>query len=258
MTDSKSKSGDNSKVVVVTGAGSGIGRAVALAFLDNGDKVALLGRRQSPLEETISQSSASESAMALPADVTSEENVVAAFAAVAKHFGRIDVLFNNAGIFPKSASFEETAFADWETAVDINLNGSFLCAREAFRYMKDQDPMGGRIINNGSISAHAPRPQSAGYTTTKHAINGLTKSIVLDGRPYNIACGQIDIGNAATQLLAGVASEALQANGTVMQEPMMSVDEVADAVLSMADLPLATNIQNMLIMATAMPYVGRG
>jgi len=258
MTDSKSKSGDNSKVVVVTGAGSGVGRAVALAFLDNGDKVALLGRRQSPLEETISQSSASESAMALPADVTSEENVVAAFAAVAKHFGRIDVLFNNAGIFPKSASFEEIALADWETAVDINLNGSFLCAREAFRYMKAQDPMGGRIINNGSISAHAPRPQSAGYTTTKHAINGLTKSIVLDGRPYNIACGQIDIGNAATQLLAGVASEALQANGTVMQEPMMSVDEVADAVLSMADLPLATNIQNMLIMATAMPYVGRG
>ncbi len=258
MTDSKSKSGDNSKVVVVTGAGSGVGRAVALAFLDNGDKVALLGRRQSPLEETISQSSASESAMALPADVTSEENVVAAFAAVAKHFGRIDVLFNNAGIFPKSASFEEIALADWETAVDINLNGSFLCAREAFRYMKAQDPMGGRIINNGSISAHAPRPQSAGYTTTKHAINGLTKSIVLDGRPYNIACGQIDIGNAATQLLAGVASEALQANGTVMQEPMMSVDEVADAVLSMANLPLATNIQNMLIMATAMPYVGRG
>lgn len=258
MKDSKSKSGDNSKVVVVTGAGSGIGRAVALAFLDNGDKVALLGRRQSPLEETISQSSASESAMALPADVTSEENVVAAFAAVAKHFGRIDVLFNNAGIFPKSASFEEIALADWETAVDINLNGSFLCAREAFRYMKAQDPMGGRIINNGSISAHAPRPQSAGYTTTKHAINGLTKSIVLDGRPYNIACGQIDIGNAATQLLAGVASEALQANGTVMQEPMMSVDEVADAVLSMANLPLATNIQNMLIMATAMPYVGRG
>lgn len=258
MTDSKSKSGDNSKVVVVTGAGSGIGRAVALAFLDNGDKVALLGRRQSPLEETISQSSASESAMALPADVTSEENVVAAFAAVAKHFGRIDVLFNNAGIFPKSASFEEIALADWETAVDINLNGSFLCAREAFRYMKAQDPMGGRIINNGSISAHAPRPQSASYTTTKHAINGLTKSIVLDGRPYNIACGQIDIGNAATQLLAGVASEALQANGTVMQEPMMSVDEVADAVLSMANLPLATNIQNMLIMATAMPYVGRG
>lgn len=258
MKDSKSKSGDNSKVVVVTGAGSGIGRAVALAFLDNGDKVALLGRRQSPLEETISQSSASESAMALPADVTSEENVVAAFAAVAKHFGRIDVLFNNAGIFPQSASFEEIALADWETAVDINLNGSFLCAREAFRYMKAQDPMGGRIINNGSISAHAPRPKSAGYTTTKHAINGLTKSIVLDGRPYNIACGQIDIGNAATQLLAGVASEALQANGTVMQEPMMSVDEVADAVLSMADLPLATNIQNMLIMATAMPYVGRG
>jgi NAD(P)-dependent dehydrogenase (short-subunit alcohol dehydrogenase family) len=245
-------------VVVVTGAGSGIGRAVALAFLDNGDKVALLGRRQSPLKETISQSSASESAMALPADVTSEQNVVAAFAAVAKHFGRIDVLFNNAGIFPKSASFEEIALADWETAVDINLNGSFLCAREAFRYMKAQDPMGGRIINNGSISAHAPRPKSAGYTTTKHAINGLTKSIVLDGRPYNIACGQIDIGNAATQLLAGVASEALQANGTVMQEPMMSVDEVADAVLSMADLPLATNIQNMLIMATAMPYVGRG
>jgi NAD(P)-dependent dehydrogenase (short-subunit alcohol dehydrogenase family) len=245
-------------VVVVTGAGSGIGRAVALAFLDNGDKVALLGRRQSPLKETISQSSASESAMALPADVTSEQNVVAAFAAVAKHFGRIDVLFNNAGIFPQSASFEEIALADWETAVDINLNGSFLCAREAFRYMKAQDPMGGRIINNGSISAHAPRPKSAGYTTTKHAINGLTKSIVLDGRPYNIACGQIDIGNAATQLLAGVASEALQANGTVMQEPMMSVDEVADAVLSMADLPLATNIQNMLIMATAMPYVGRG
>jgi NAD(P)-dependent dehydrogenase (short-subunit alcohol dehydrogenase family) len=258
MADSKTQSDHNSKVVVVTGAGSGIGRAVALAFLERGDKVALLGRRQSPLEETISQSSVSESAMALPTDVTSEENVVGAFAAVAENFGRVDLLFNNAGIFPKSASFEEIALADWEMAVDINLNGSFLCAREAFRHMKTQDPMGGRIINNGSISAHAPRPRSAGYTTTKHAINGLTKSIVLDGRPYNIACGQIDIGNAATQMLVGVATEALQANGTVMQEPTMSVDEVADAVLSMADLPLATNIQNLLIMATAMPYVGRG
>jgi NADP-dependent 3-hydroxy acid dehydrogenase YdfG len=143
-------------------------------------------------------------------------------------------------------------------AVDINLNGSFLCAREAFRHMRTQDPMGGRIINNGSISAHAPRPHSAGYTTTKHAINGLTKAIVLDGRAYNIACGQIDIGNAATEMLAGVATEALQANGSVMQEPMMSVDQVADAVLHMADLPLATNIQNLVIMATAMPYVGRG
>ena len=168
------------------------------------------------------------------------------------------MLFNNAGIFPQSASFEEIALADWETAVDINLNGSFLCAREAFRHMKAQNPQGGRIINNGSISAHAPRPQSAGYTTTKHAINGLTKSIALDGRPYNIACGQIDIGNAATQMLTGVATEALQANGTVMQEPMMNVDEVADAVLHMAGLPLETNIQNLMIMATTMPYVGRG
>jgi NAD(P)-dependent dehydrogenase (short-subunit alcohol dehydrogenase family) len=258
MADSKSQSDHNSKVVVITGAGSGIGRAVALAFLERNDKVVLLGRRQSALEETISQSSATESAMQLPTDVTSEVNVVAAFAAVAEHFGRIDVLFNNAGIFPQSASFEEIALTDWEMAVDVNLNGSFLCAREAFRHMKSQDPMGGRIINNGSISAYTPRPHSAGYTTTKHAISGLTKSIALDGRLYNIACGQIDIGNAATQMLAGVATEARQANGTIMQEPTMSVDEVADAVLNMADLPLTTNIQNMLIMATAMPYVGRG
>lgn len=258
MSDSKAGRDDPFKTIVVTGAGSGIGRAVALAFLRRGDKVALLGRRPSSLEETISQSAVPESAIALSADVTSEDNVVAAFAKVAEHFGRIDVLFNNAGIFPQSASFAEIAFSDWEMAVDTNLNGSFLCAREAFRHMQAQDPMGGRIINNGSISAHAPRPHSAGYTTTKHAISGLTKSIVLDGRPYNIVCGQIDIGNAATQLLAGVATEALQANGTVMQEPMMRVDEVADAVLLMADLPLATNIQNMLIMASAMPYVGRG
>jgi NAD(P)-dependent dehydrogenase (short-subunit alcohol dehydrogenase family) len=258
MSDSHSKSGDDPKVVVVTGAGSGIGRAVALAFLNRGDKVALLGRRQSPLEDTMAQSSAAASAMPLPADVTCEDDVAAAFAAVAETFGRIDVLFNNAGIFPKSAPFDEIALVDWEMAVDINLNGSFLCAREAFRHMRTQDPMGGRIINNGSISAHAPRPHSAGYTTTKHAINGLTKAIVLDGRAYNIACGQIDIGNAATEMLAGVATEALQANGSVMQEPMMSVDQVADAVLHMADLPLATNIQNLVIMATAMPYVGRG
>jgi NAD(P)-dependent dehydrogenase (short-subunit alcohol dehydrogenase family) len=258
MSDLNSNSGDDPKVVVVTGAGSGIGRAVALAFLNRGDKVALLGRRQSPLEDTMAQSSASGSAMPLPADVTCEDDVAAAFAAVAENFGRIDVLFNNAGIFPKSAPFDEIALADWEMAVDINLNGSFLCAREAFRHMRTQDPMGGRIINNGSISAHAPRPHSAGYTTTKHAINGLTKAIVLDGRAYNIACGQIDIGNAATEMLAGVATEALQANGSVMQEPMMSVDQVADAVLHMADLPLATNIQNLVIMATAMPYVGRG
>ena len=258
MSDSHSKSGDDPKVVVVTGAGSGIGRAVALAFLNRGDKVALLGRRQSPLEDTMAQSSAAASAMPLPADVPCEDDVAAAFAAVAETFGRIDVLFNNAGIFPKSAPFDEIALVDWEMAVDINLNGSFLCAREAFRHMRTQDPMGGRIINNGSISAHAPRPHSAGYTTTKHAINGLTKAIVLDGRAYNIACGQIDIGNAATEMLAGVATEALQANGSVMQEPMMSVDQVADAVLHMADLPLATNIQNLVIMATAMPYVGRG
>lgn len=258
MADSRPNSGVDPKVVVITGAGSGIGLAVALAFLNRGDRVALLGRRQSTLEATQAQSSAPEGALVLPADVTREDNVVDAFAAVAAHFGRIDVLFNNAGIFPKSTPFEDIAIEDWEMAVDINLNGSFLCAREAFRHMQAQEPMGGRIINNGSISAHAPRPRSAGYTTTKHAINGLTKAIVLDGRAYNIACGQIDIGNAATEMLTGVATEALQANGSVMQEPMMSVDQVADAVLHMADLPLATNIQNLLIMATAMPYVGRG
>lgn len=246
------------KVALVTGAGTGIGRAVALAFLRQGYKVVLAGRRAEPLEAVAVESGAGERALAVPADVGKAESVAALFSKIAEKFGRIDVLFNNAGVSGVGTAFEDITFDSWQNIVNINLTGSFLCAQAAFRMMKDQQPQGGRIVNNGSISAHAPRPNSAPYTSTKHAITGLTKSISLDGRKYNIACGQIDIGNAMTELSARMAKGVPQANGQIAIEPMMDASEVADAVVHMASLPLSTNVQFMTIMATQMPFVGRG
>ena len=245
------------KVALVTGAGTGIGRAVALAFLREGYSVVLVGRRAEPLDAVVSESG-SDRALAVPTDVGKPEEVNALFEKISQTFGRIDVLFNNAGVSAIGTGFEDIAFEAWQRVVDINLTGSFLCAQGAFRMMKNQIPQGGRIINNGSISAHAPRPNSAPYTSTKHAITGLTKSISLDGRKYNIACGQIDIGNALTELSARMAKGVPQANGEIAIEPMMDATEVADSVIHMAALPLSTNVQFMTIMATNMPFVGRG
>jgi NADP-dependent 3-hydroxy acid dehydrogenase YdfG len=247
----------SSKVALVTGAGTGIGRAVALAFLREGYSVVLVGRRVEPLEAVVKESG-SDRALAVPTDVGNPESVAALFTKIHEAFGHIDVLFNNAGVSGIGTNFEDIAFETWQSVVNINLTGSFLCAQGAFRMMKDQTPQGGRIINNGSISAHAPRPNSASYTSTKHAITGLTKSISLDGRKYNIACGQIDIGNALTELSVRMTKGVLQANGEVAVEPMMDATEVADAVIHMAALPLSTNVQFMTIMATKMPFVGRG
>ena len=245
------------KVALVTGAGTGIGKQIALAFLRQGYSVVLAGRRIEPLE-AVAAESGSPHALAVATDVAQPESVAALFAAIQQKFGRLDVLVNNAGISGIGTGFEDIAFDTWKNVVDINLTGSFLCAQAAFKMMKDQTPQGGRIINNGSISAHAPRPSSAPYTATKHAITGLTKSISLDGRKYNIACGQIDIGNALTELSARMAKGVPQANGEIAIEPMMDAKEVADAVIHMAALPLTTNIQFMTIMATKMPFVGRG
>ncbi len=250
------------KVAVITGAGSGIGKQTALAFLEEGYAVALAGRRKDPLEETATQSAAADSrTLVVPTDVSDPAAVSRLFARTKESFGRIDVLFNNAGIFGPSVLFEEFSYKEWKAVVDINLSGAFLCAREAFRVMKHQQPMGGRIINNGSISAHAPRPNSAAYTATKHAITGLTKSLSLDGRKYDIACCQIDIGNAATDLIASIMQEgkgAAQADGSVAVEPSLELDHVARAVVHMANLPLEANVLFMTIMATKMPFIGRG
>lgn len=243
------------QTAIITGAGSGIGKATALAFLDAGWNVALIGRRLSALEEVAGDN---PRAFPVPCDVSNETSVEKGFASVAERFGRIDVLFNNAGIFTPAAPIDEIEVNDWLESVNVNLTGSFLCARAAFKQMRAQSPMGGRIINNGSISAHAPRPGSAPYTSTKHAITGLTKTISLDGRPFNIACGQIDIGNAMTEMVSGIAAGAKQADGSVKPEATMDVVQVADAVLQMAVLPLETNVQFMTIMATNMPFVGRG
>ena len=247
----------NPKVALVTGAGTGIGRAVALAFLREGYGVVLAGRRIEPLA-SVAKESGTDRALAVSTDVGNPESVAALFDSIRQRFGRIDVLFNNAGVSGMGVGFEDIAFGTWQNVVNINLTGSFLCAQGAFKMMKDQLPQGGRIINNGSISAHAPRPNSAPYTATKHAITGLTKSISLDGRKYNIACGQIDIGNAMTELSARMAKGVPQANGEIAIEPMMDATEVADAVVHMASLPLSTNVQFMTIMATKMPFVGRG
>ena len=248
---------NETKVALITGAGSGIGRAVALAFLREGYSVVLAGRRADALD-TVVKESGSTKALAVATDVGQPESVAALFAKIKETFGRIDVIFNNAGVSGIGTGFEDIAYDTWQNVVNTNLTGSFLCAQGAFKMMKDQTPQGGRIINNGSISAHAPRPNSAPYTSTKHAITGLTKSISLDGRKYNIACGQIDIGNALTELSAKMSQGILQANGEIAIEPMMDANEVADAVVHMAGLPLSTNVQFMTIMATNMPFVGRG
>ncbi|WP_327684554.1 SDR family oxidoreductase [Streptomyces sp. NBC_00467] len=245
------------RIAVVTGAGSGIGRSVALTLAEAGWSVAVAGRRAEALEETASL--AGGNVLCVPTDVTSPPDVTTLFATVCQHFGRVDLLFNNAGVSgPRGVRFEDLSYEDWRTVVDVNLTGAFLCAQAAFRVMKDQSPQGGRIINNGSISAHVPRPNSAPYTATKHAMTGLTKSLSLDGRPHAIACGQIDIGNAATEMTQRMQSGILQANGEVVVEPVMDAADVARTVLHMAELPLAANVQFATVMATAMPYIGRG
>ena len=251
--------GETGKVAIVTGAGSGIGRYSAIALLRAGFSVALASRRVEPLEESIAEAGeAGANAIAVPTDVGDPASVAVLFATVKDKFGRLDVLFNNAGTGAPPVNLEELTDEQWLAVVNANLNGSFYCTREAFRIMKDQSPMGGRIINNGSISAHTPRPHSAPYTATKHAITGLTKSTALDGRKYNIACSQIDIGNAATPMTARMDKGVPQANGSVEVEPRMDVNHVAEAVVFMAELPLESNVQFMTIMATKMPFIGRG
>lgn len=240
------------KIALVTGAGSGIGRAVARALARDGWSLALMGRREAALHETLPQ------ALLLPADVADEAQVDAAFAALRERFGRLDLLFNNAGISAPPVPIDELTPAQWRAVVDTNLTGSFLCARAAFALMKGQQPRGGRIINNGSISAHVPRPFSAPYTATKHAITGLSKALSLDGRAHDIACGQIDIGNAATDMTQRMRQGILQAHGQIAVEPTMDVEDVARAVLYMASLPLSANVQSMTVMARDMPFVGRG
>ncbi|MDP1600856.1 SDR family oxidoreductase [Phenylobacterium sp.] len=243
------------KIALVTGAGSGIGRAAALALLDAEWRVVLAGRRREELEITAAH--APGRTLVAPTDITDEAQVDALFAATAQAFGRLDLLFNNAGA-SAGGRLEDLSLEAWRRVVDVNLTGAFLCTRAAFRMMKAQDPRGGRIINNGSISAHAPRPYSVAYSATKHAITGLTRASSLDGRPYDIACGQIDIGNAATEMTSAMAKGVPQADGSFAPEPLMDVKAVADAVVMMAGLPLDANVQSMTIMATKMPFVGRG
>jgi NAD(P)-dependent dehydrogenase (short-subunit alcohol dehydrogenase family) len=247
------------KIAIVTGAGSGIGKQTGLALAQAGWSVVLAGRREAPLREVADAIEAlGASALAVPTDVADPLSVKALFASAKDRFGRLDLLFNNAGVSAPGINLEALSFEQWKNVLDINLTGPFLCAQEAIKLMKDQTPRGGRIINNGSISAHAPRPNSAPYTATKHAITGLTKSIALDCRKYDIACGQIDIGNAATEMAARMATGVPQANGTMAVEPLMDVQHVAQAVVQMAQLPLESNILFMTIMATKMPLVGRG
>ena len=247
------------KVALVTGAGSGIGRAAALALLRDGYKVTLAGRRAEALEETRERAGElAGNTLAVPCDVTDPDAVQALFTASQEAFGRLDFLFNNAGAGAPPVPMEDLTYAQWAAVVDVNLTGSFLCAQAAIRIMKAQDPRGGRIVNNGSISAHAPRPYSAPYTATKHAITGLTKSISLDCRKYDIACGQLDIGNAATEMTERMTEGVPQADGSIAVEPRMDVEEVGRAIAFMASQPLESNVQTMTIMATKMPFVGRG
>lgn len=250
---------ETNKVALVTGAGTGIGKAAALALLAGGWQVVLAGRRLQPLLDVVALSGAAERALAVPADVAQEASVVALFDAAVQHFGRVDVLFNNAGATaPPGVLLEDLSLADWQKVVDVNLTGMFLCLRQAFRVMKAQTPMGGRIINNGSISATTPRPNSIAYTATKHGVSGLTKTASLDGRKYNIAVGQIDIGNAATDMTQRMQTGILQANGTLAVEPVMDVAIVGQSVLYMANLPLQANVMFHTVMATNMPFAGRG
>jgi NAD(P)-dependent dehydrogenase (short-subunit alcohol dehydrogenase family) len=247
------------KIAVITGAGSGIGRATALALFADGFSVVLAGRRRAMLEETAELADAEPPQMlVVPTDVTETASIAALFDTVKTTYGRIDLLFNNAGISTRNIAFEDLTLEQWSNVVAVNLTGAFLCAQHAFRMMKNQEPRGGRIINNGSVSAHAPRPNSAPYTSTKHALTGLTKSTSLDGRKYDIACGQIDIGNAATEMTARMSQGVPQANGTMMAEPTMDMANVAAAIRYMAGLPLDANVQFMTVMATKMPLVGRG
>jgi NAD(P)-dependent dehydrogenase (short-subunit alcohol dehydrogenase family) len=249
----------HNRVAIVTGGGTGIGKAAALAMLKDGYRVVVAGRRREPLEQVIATAGVdSRRALAVPTDVSNPASVRALFAKSKETFGRLDVLFNNAGVAAPGVPLEDLTFEQWKQVVDINLTGMFLCTQEAFKIMKAQDPRGGRIINNGSISAHAPRPNSAPYTATKHAVTGLTKSTSLDGRKYDIACGQIDIGNASTELAAPMARGVPQANGSVAVEPLMDIEHVGTSVLYMANLPLDANVQFMTLMATKMPFVGRG
>jgi NAD(P)-dependent dehydrogenase (short-subunit alcohol dehydrogenase family) len=246
-------------VAIVTGAGSGIGRAVTRALLGAGYRVALAGRRDDALRDSVADIPAAPArALVVPTDVVDPTGVRALFARVADEWGRVDLLFNNAGVFGAPAPLDAVALEQWRTVVETNLTGSFLCAQEAFRAMKSQRPQGGRIINNGSVSAHVPRPQAVAYTASKHAITGLTKAISLEGRAFRIACGQLDIGNAATELSAGIGQGALQPDGSVVAEPMMDVRHAAEAVLYMAKLPLDANVQFITVMATNMPLIGRG
>jgi NAD(P)-dependent dehydrogenase (short-subunit alcohol dehydrogenase family) len=249
----------HTKVALVTGAGTGIGKAVALAFLQEGYRVTLTGRRKELLEQAVIEAGAAAGqALIVPTDVRDPASVRALFTKTKEAFGRLDVLFNNAGVSAPGIALEDLSYEQWQAVVDTNLTGAFLCTQEAFKIMKSQEPRGGRIINNGSISAHAPRPNSAPYTATKHAMTGLTKSTALDGRKYDIACGQIDIGNALTEMAAVMTRGVPQANGSLAVEAVMDVQHVARAVLHMAALPLDTDILFMTIMATKMPFVGRG
>ncbi|MGB5275521.1 MAG: SDR family oxidoreductase [Flavobacteriaceae bacterium] len=247
----------NSKIALVTGAGSGIGKAVAIALCQDGWQVVLAGRREKPLLDTAA-ACRKESVLVVPTDVTKPQSVKNLFAQTIETYGRLDLLFNNAGVSGPSKPFEELTLDDWQRVVDTNLSGAFLCAREAFGIMKRQEPIGGRIINNGSISAHVPRPQSAPYTASKHAITGLTKAIALDGRDFNIACGQIDIGNASSAMTQKMEAGIRQADGSLKIEPTMRVEDVGRTVVYMAGLPLNTNVPFLTIMANLMPYMGRG
>lgn len=247
------------KTAVITGAGTGIGKATAFTLVRDGWNVAFLGRRKNLLEEAIAElDEYADQCMAVSCDVADMDDVDKAFDLIGQTFGRIDLLFNNAGLGLKPKTIDEYSFEDWNDLVNVNLSGSFYCARAAFRHMRNQNPQGGRIINNGSISAYTPRPGSAAYTTAKHGISGLTKTIALDGRPFDIACGQIDIGNALTEIAMPMTQGTMQAHGKIEVEPTIAPQKVADAILHMASLPLDANILNMTIMATKMPFVGRG
>lgn len=248
----------HSKIAIVTGAGSGVGKAATLALLQDGYRVVLAGRRVEPLTAVISESGASDRALAVPTDVSNPDSVKALFEATVQAFGRVDLLFNNAGVNAPGIPLEDLTIEQWRNVVDINLTGMFLCIQQAFRVMKAQSPRGGRIINNGSISATTPRPNSIAYTSTKHAVKGLTKTASLDGRKYDIAVGQIDIGNAATEMAQRMATGVIQANGEIAIEPLMDVNIVGQSVLYMASLPLQANVMFHTVMATKMPFAGRG
>jgi len=249
---------DNGKVAIVTGGGSGIGKASAIALLKDGYSVVISGRREDPLMQTVKENSDSSKILGVTCDVGNPESVRNLFQKTISEFGRLDVLFNNAGGGAPKKLIEDLTYDDWQNVVDANLTGTFLCSQEAIKIMKNQNPMGGRIINNGSISAYAPRPDSAPYTATKHGVSGLTKSISLDGRKYNIACSQIDIGNAATDMTERMKNGVPQANGSTMVEPTFDVNHVAEVVVNISNFPLETNVQFITIMATKMPFIGRG